>query len=186
MFCQQYPISILTFSEWTGTKIEPALTAALSPPITLPSIPIIKRASEILKEWTNNNALMATNQRILTKCEKMAGALFESIMELHITYSNPPASFEKEGQRIRLSDEVLSTKLGTCLDTTILYAPCLEAIGLYPLVVLIHGHAFAGVWLESDTLPDNFNEDSALLSKHVGLNEIVPGGNHHGDGRAQD
>lgn len=173
LFCQQYPISILTFSEWTGTKIEPALTAAFVTPNHPALIPIIKRASEILKEWTNNNALDGYQSKNPDRVKKMAGALFESIMEQHITYSNPPASFEKEGQRIRLSDEVLSTKLGTCLDTTILYASCLEAIGLYPLVVLIHGHAFAGVWLESDTLPDNFNEDSALLSKHVGLNEIV-------------
>ena len=37
LFCQQYPISILTFSEWTGTKIEPALTAAFVTPNHPPS-----------------------------------------------------------------------------------------------------------------------------------------------------
>ena len=48
---------------------------------------------------------------------------------------------------MRGPSDILSRKVGTCLDLTLLYASCLEQAGLNPLLVLIEGHAFAGVWL---------------------------------------
>ena len=41
----------------------------------------------------------------------------------------------------------MEQRLGTCMDLTLLYAACLEALGLHPLLVMMDGHIFAGVWL---------------------------------------
>ena len=102
-------------------------------------------------------------------------AVFESIHELGIVYCTSPASFEESGQRIRMIDTLLNQKLGTCLDLSLLYSSCLEAIGINPIIVIIKGHAFAGGWLIDDTFPDSINDDSALLSKRIadGINEIL-------------
>lgn len=62
-------------------------------------------------------------------------AVYTAITEQQIIYSTIPASFEEYGQRIRLTDSVLAQKLGTCLDMALLYASCLEAIGLNALLI---------------------------------------------------
>ena len=58
-----------------------------------------------------------------------------------------PASYERIGQRITLSDQVLETHQGNCIELTLLMASVLEAVGIYSGVVLMRGHAFLGVWL---------------------------------------
>ncbi len=66
----------------------------------------------------------------------------------NITYSNPPASAEVVGEKIRTPEQVLKEQLATCLDASVLPVACLEQAGLHPLVVTVQGHAFPGVWLE--------------------------------------
>lgn len=102
-------------------------------------------------------------------------ALYEAIKEQHIAYCTPPSSFGDAGQRVRLSDNVLSGKLGTCLDLSLLYASCAEAMGLHPLLVIIQGHAFVGCWLIDGTFPDAVNDDPSLLTKRTadGINEVI-------------
>lgn len=95
-------------------------------------------------------------------------AIYEAIAEQQIAYCTVPASYQESGQRIRLCDDILQHKLATCLDMALLYAGCLEAVGIHPLIVLIKGHAFAGGWLIPDTFPDSVNDDVALLTKRAG------------------
>ena len=55
---------------------------------------------------------------------------------------------------MRLCDNIRKNKLATCLDLALLYAACLEAVGLYPLLVFQRKHVFVGAWL----IPTNFSE----------------------------
>ena len=61
----------------------------------------------------------------------------------------------------------MAQKLGTCLDMSLLYASCLEAIGLNALVIITQGHAFAGAWLVPETFPDPTIDDVSLLTKRT-------------------
>lgn len=56
---------------------------------------------------------------------------------------------------------------GTCMDMTLLYCACLEAMGLNPIMVLIHGHIFAGVWLVEDSFSDTIMDDPSQLQKRM-------------------
>ena len=173
VYSQDYPISILTFNEWSGYSVFPFLLASFVTPNAPSVAPVLKRAAGILKEWTGDSSLSGYQLKDADRVKKTAAAIFEALKELRLVYCEPPASFEKDGQRIRLADDVVKDRLATCIDTSVLYASCLEAAGLYPLLVLVKGHAFAGVWLVSDTLPESVYDDPALLSKHVALNDIV-------------
>ena len=91
-------------------------------------------------------------------------ALYNALFAQGIAYVNPPASFEGYGQKIRLPHDVLVHKQGTCLDLAIMFASCLESMGLNPFVALISGHAFAGVFLSEIKLPTAvFNDASKIL-----------------------
>uniref|UniRef100_A0A973WVA5 DUF3320 domain-containing protein n=1 Tax=Bradyrhizobium quebecense TaxID=2748629 RepID=A0A973WVA5_9BRAD len=85
----------------------------------------------------------------------------------------PPMSFERSGQQVRGPSDILSRKVGTCLDLTLLYASCLEQAGLNPILVLTEGHAFVGVWLVDEDFSTFVIDDPQLLRKRVQLDEMV-------------
>jgi hypothetical protein len=64
--------------------------------------------------------------------------------ELH--YINPPPSYGDRSQRLRTPGDLLSGKRGTCIDLALLLAACLEYVEIYPVIFLLHGHAFPGYW----------------------------------------
>ena len=170
-----YDISILAFDQWCGLSVHPPMLAAFVTPNHPEITPIIRRASEILKKWTGDPALDDYQRRDPNRVKQQMAAVYEAIAELKITYCSAPASFEETGQRIRLYSDILSGRLATCLDITLLYAGCLEAIGLHPIIAVMQGHAFAGAWLIQETFPDAFDDDVSLLTKRIadGINEIL-------------
>ena len=86
-------------------------------------------------------------------------ALYEAIQTLGLEYSNPFPNFNiPNGQPIRSVSEIVEDKSATCLDTAMMISSCLSFMGLRPLVVLVHGHAFAGVHLYEDFLDNPIQE----------------------------
>lgn len=175
LFKNKYPIEVLAYDQWSGIAVLPSMLSAFITPNHPAIVPIIKRAANILEKWTGNPSLDEYQSRNPDRVQKQIAAIYTAISEQEITYSSVPASFEDYGQRIRLVDVVLTQKLGNCLDMSLLFASCLEAIGIHPLIIIVNGHAFAGGWLVTETFPDSIIEDSSLISKRIanGINEIT-------------
>jgi hypothetical protein len=72
------------------------------------------------------------------------------VNEYRLQYINPPPAYSKTNQRLRTPSEILSSNTGTCIDLALLLASCLEYIGVYPVIVLLTGHAFVGYWREEE------------------------------------
>lgn len=171
---ENYTVDILAYDQWNGIGTLPEMLAAFVTPNHPELSKIIKSASDILKRWTGDPSFDAYQSLNPDRIKKQMAAIYEAITELGIVYCTPPASFEREGQRIRMCDTIFSQKLATCIDMAILYASCLEAVGLNPLLTVIKGHAFVGCWLVDQTFPDSVNDDVSLLKKRTasGINEI--------------
>lgn len=105
--------------------------------------PILRAASELLHKRTGQGALDGY-QSGPERAGRIAGAIYEAVRATGVTYSMPPASFELTGQKVRTTDQVLADRFGTCIDLAVLYAACLEAAGLSPVVFITRNHAFAG------------------------------------------
>lgn len=175
LYSQIYPVDLLAFDQWPGANVLPEILASFVLPNHPSLAPIIKRASELLEEWTGNGAMDEYQSRNPNRVIKQMAAIYAAITELNISYCTVPASFEEEGQRIRLADCVVTQKLGNCLDMSMLYCSCLEAVGIHPIIIIIQGHAFAGGWLIPDTFSDKITDDPSSLSKREadGINEIT-------------
>ena len=137
IYQESFPIDILAFDQWGGLTVLPEMLSSFITPNHPAIVPILKRASVILAEWTGRPSLDEYQSCNPDRVRKQMAALYVAISEQNITYSSVPASFEEFGQRVRLVDAVLSQKLGTCLDMTLLYASCLEAIGIHSLIIII-------------------------------------------------
>jgi hypothetical protein len=68
------------------------------------------------------------------------------VNEYRLQYINPPPAYSEQSQRLRTPSDILASNTGTCIDLALLLASCLEYIDIYPVVVLLAGHAFVGYW----------------------------------------
>lgn len=175
IFSKDYPIAVLPYDQWPGDRAYPELTSAFVTPNHPAVSAILKRASEIIGGWTGNASLEGYQSGDPARVKFLMGAVYEAISEQDIAYCSCPASFEDEGQRIRLADNIFSNKIATCIDIAFLYAGCLEAIALHPIVVMADSHAFSGAWLVDSTFADSVNDDASLLTKRMadGINEVL-------------
>ena len=133
------------------------------------------KASQFLEKWTGNSALDEYQTQDPNRVRAQVAAIYEALRSESLIYSTVPASFETSGQRIRLVDNVLTSKLGTCIDLTLLYASCLEANGIHPLLVLLKGHILVGAWLTEDIYHQTVGDDASFLLKGSanGISDIV-------------
>lgn len=171
----QQQIDVLAYDQWSGLFTMPEMIAAFVTP-NHPSIAqILTKASEILGQWNATPSFTGYQTQNPNQVKLQMAAIYASMHGEHIIYNNPPASFEETGQRIRMPHVLLEQRQGTCLDLSILYASCLEAAGLHPLLVFTKGHAFAGAWLEEQTFADCAVDDAAALEKRMaeGAEELL-------------
>jgi len=85
-------------------------------------------------------------------------AIFQTLRDdpYAMSYVNPLSSPVYEvrgrspgGQLVRFPDELIEHRRGTCHDLSLMFASCLEHVGLHPVIILIGGHTFAGFWLSA-------------------------------------
>jgi DNA polymerase III delta prime subunit len=175
VFVQEYPLYLMAYDQWTGAGILPELLAAF----VTPNHPILSRvavhASKFLEAWTGDANLDEYQTQDPNRVRQQVAAIYEALRSESLVYCTPPASFEDYGQRVRLVDKVLAEKLGTCLDLTLLFASCLEAVGIHPILILLKGHIFVGAWLIHDMYARMVSDDASYLLKGCadGINELV-------------
>ena len=174
IFSKAYKINILPFQHWLGTNIYPQLTAAYIVSNDQEIKRIVSQAGEKLKTWTGNPSFDGYQSNEPEKVRLQAAAIYASLQKENIAYKNPPASFERFGQNIRYPQEITKYKNGTCLDLTFLFAGCLEAVGIHPILIFTKGHAFIGFWLHDKNFAESYIRDYATVTKRFskGINEI--------------
>ena len=172
---QTKSIVVLAFDQWPGLQYTPELLAAFAMPNHPAVISLLQLTSKYLDKWTQEPSLAGYQFNDPNRVKMMAAAAYAAIQQKNITYAEPPSSFEKFGQRIRLADAVLDQHLGTCMDMTLLYVSCLEAMGLNPVMVMMKGHIFAGVWLIDESFSDMIMDDPTQLEKRMskGIHEMI-------------
>lgn len=165
----------LAYDEWHGTAFFPELITSFITPNHPEISKLTARAAFFLGQWTGDPSLDAYQRQNPNRVRMQAAAIYAALQEQNIVYSVPPASFEFIGQRVRLCDTVMQQKMGTCLDLTLLYVSAMEAVGLHPLLVLLPGHIFAGVWLEDQTFSESVLDDVSQLTKRLadGIGEVA-------------
>ena len=170
---RRFPIEILARSEWGGGVAQPELLAAFVMPNDPAINRILKRASEVLARAGKRDALDGYQAGSRTRAYELASAIWSGVAGLKLTYAEPPASFETQGQKVRTPSALVESGLATCLDVALLFAGALEQSGLYPVLVLTEGHAFAGVWLQPQEFATLLVEDASVLRKRLALQELI-------------
>lgn len=166
-------IELLPKYHWGGELHMPELLAAFVTPNTYYSDSLLKKASNLLGKEGHDSRLDGYQSATREKPYMVAASLWAIICNEGISYSVPPASFAKAGQKIRTASEISRSLLATCLDTALLFASCLEQAGLNPLIALTKGHAMVGVWLVEESFPLITNDDPSDLRNRIALKDLI-------------
>ncbi len=162
-------ITICPYNQWNAALI-------LLPAYMTPNHPNVINVLQHASKWMLVNGLKPSLEGYQSdpgRIQQMISAVYNSVKEANIFYSNPPASFFGP-QRIRLCDTVFEQKFATCLDMTILFASCLESFGLHPVLITAPGHIFAGVWLtERGRLQEPIVSNASLIQKYIKEGKLV-------------
>lgn len=139
------------------------------PAFVMPNHPVVVSllhdAVEVLKKQGKDPALEGYQSKNPARIHDFADAIYTAIKNKNIYYSNPPAGVPFYGQRIRTPDMIMEQKLGTCMDMALLYASCLEAMDLHPVLLLQKGHIFTGLWLVEREPEEMFK--SGILNENL-------------------
>ncbi len=159
-------IELHAYDQWTGVIYMPETACAFMTPNHPKVSEIVAKAGAYLKKWCGDPSFTAYQTKNPNMVRTQMAAVYAALQAENIAYTMPPASFE-EAQRIRMPDNVLEGKSGTCLDLAVLYCSCLEAVGLHSLLIIVSGHAFAGCWLEEETFSDSIQYDCSAIAKRI-------------------
>jgi len=169
----EHEIRVLARDEWGGMESGGELLAAFVTPNDPAVATVLKEASKVLEQHGHSSALDGYQSRDPQRAWLLVAALWSAVAARKLTYANPPGSFEAVGQKTRLPSAILGSGLATCLDSTLLFAAAIEAIGLNPVIVMLQGHCFVGVWLVRTTFRSLIETDCSEVRKAIAAKELV-------------
>jgi very-short-patch-repair endonuclease len=168
-----HDIDVLAYDQWAGVRSLPELLAAFCMPNSRVVDKLLARASGLLRQTSSDLSMDGYQSKNREKVWKQVSAIYSTLVAEDIQYSNPPASFGNDGQKIRTPERILDGKLATCLDLAMLFASCLEQAGLHPVVLFKEGHAWVGVWLIEATFSTALVDDVQAIRKRVKSGEFM-------------
>lgn len=170
-----YEIELMPYDHWLGTTIMPQTLVSFVTPNHPVINSLVVKAAAVLKQVSGSSLLTAYQTGNSNDVRLQIAAVFAAIHQLGIVYRSVPASYEDVGQRITMPDQVIATKIGNCIELTLLMASVLEAIGINCVVILQKGHAYLGVWLVDDCYSCSICDDASYIEKKCsrGIDEML-------------
>ena len=109
---------------------------------------------KVYQKYSDDKSIAQSSSRIVK-------AVFEVLQARGIHYiQNESAG--SNGQKIKYPIEVLRTRGGLCIETTVLFASILEALGMQTFIVSVPGHTFVGWRTEKDSNTLDFVETTLI------------------------
>jgi hypothetical protein len=166
-------LTVLPANFWGGEERQPELLAAFVKPNGIYVESLVRQVTEVLDANGHGRAADGYQSNTRDRPYLMAAALWSVIASQNVAYVSPPPAFARQGQLIRLAPDISNQKMGACLDLSVLFASCLELMGLNTVVALTQDHAFVGVWLVDNMFPLLTNDDPMELRKRADTRDLV-------------
>ena len=124
-------IELLPRNQWGGIGHLPEIVAAFIQPNEPTIERVLKKAAEILRKH-GKSSLLNGYQEGSRHAWELTSAIWSAIGSMGLDYSLPPASFERQGQKIRNPVQISDSGIATCIDITLLICAALEQCGSIP------------------------------------------------------
>lgn len=166
------PFMAVAADQWLGLGLYPELLCSFVTPNLPGVVSLMKGVAAELERTTGNGAIRGYLDG-KARAYEICAAVYEVVHAQGIQYALPPSSFLDVGQRVRFADAVLADKIGTCLDTTLLFASLLEQCRLNPVLMVEEDHAYVGCHLVDRHFSNPTLDDLQSIRKLVAADEFV-------------
>ena len=172
---EEYELALMPFDQWLGTSILPQTLVSFITPNHPAISSLILKAAAKLKDLSGSSSFHAYQAGNSNDVRMQVAAIYAALHDEGIVYRGLPASYEAVGQRITLPDQVLATKLGNCIELTLLFASVLESVGINCGIIIQKGHAYLAVWLVDDCCSYGICDDASFIEKKCsrGIDEMI-------------
>lgn len=138
---------------WIGVWVTPAMDS-MNTILTQIASSLPNNTLKVYQKYEEDESIVESSSRIVK-------ATFETLQKRGIKYvQNESAG--STGQKIKYPVEILRKKQGICIETTVLFASILEAMGFQTFIIEIPGHAFVGWRTEEDSNVLDFVETTLI------------------------
>lgn len=168
-----YQVSFLPADYWGGESRQAELLGAFVQPNVHAVESLTARVAQGLRESGQDSSIDGYQSNTRERPFLFGSALWSTLFNERLIYLSPPNGWAKNGQRIRSATNILEHKAAACLDSSVLFASCLENMGLNPVIALTKTHAFAGFWLIDECFPVLTSDDPIDLRKRMDTSDIV-------------
>lgn len=172
-YAATYVLELLAYDQWPGVRSLPELLAAFSTPNDPTIDAVLAKAGRLLARRGGDGMMKGYQAESREDVWYQISGIYSVLAAEKLVYAEPPKSFTEDGQKVRLPDRIFSGRVATCLDTTMLFASCLEQAGLHPVVLVKQGHAWVGCWLVPQQLPMAVTDDCQSIRKRVQNGEML-------------
>ncbi len=172
---KEFDIEMMPYDHWMGLSTLPQLVASFVTPNNPEISKVITKAGEIIEHASGAKSFRGYQSNDPNDVLLQVSAIWAALQQCGIVYRGMPPSYEDKGQRVTLPDQVLTSKLGNCIEITLLMASLLEAIEINSGIIFSKGHAYLAVWLIDNSAPYSFVDDPAFIEKLTanGINEMT-------------
>ena len=107
-------VEVLPYNHWPGERAPLGLLASFVTP-NHPVIPeLLQDVRRLLEQALGDGALPGYQKRDPVHVHTQVAALYEAVQALGLGYREVPPSFEEQGQKVRLPDQLLGERAGCC------------------------------------------------------------------------
>ncbi|MBL8931804.1 MAG: DUF3320 domain-containing protein [Kineosporiaceae bacterium] len=169
------PVTVLASRQWLLDPEAPLRSLEHLAAFVQPHHPCVLQivgsvGDELLR--ATKKASLAIGDVPAERIDAIVAATFTAVHRRDISYAEPPPSWGY-GQLVRTPDDVLTGRVGTCLDTTLTLAAILEHLGIGTQLWVVPGHAFLGYWRGSGlALPEAVSLQAASAVNAVDLGAV--------------
>ena len=168
-------VRLLAYDEWAGPKLFPETTGAFVQPGHPYLSDLMRSAASNLKRLAKESSFPGYKKKDAGSVLKQLEAIFLTLQDEKFRVKETTATYDEPGQKIRLPETLKVRRECAALDLALLFAACLEAADLNPIIVFEKRTCYVGVWLIDTFFSESIQDDPTQLTKRTaeGIEELA-------------
>lgn len=161
-----YNVDLQPYYCWSGFSCMPEYLCSLVTPSQPQVQKIVSSAYELLRNQGELPINDGYEKKNIKKVFAINRAIYDSIRSLKITYNITKTDYLSKCVSLQTAEMLMHRMIGSSLDISLVFAACLENLGLNPFITVFRNHVLIGCFLSdlnfTNPVTENFDELMAM------------------------
>ncbi|MBQ9921701.1 MAG: DUF4011 domain-containing protein, partial [Clostridia bacterium] len=159
-----FTVDLLPYYYWSGFSCTPEYLCSMVTPNQAEIENIVSSSYNLLRERGELPITDGYEKKNFKKVYAVTRAVYDSIRALKITYNITKTDYLSKYVPLQTCEMLFDRMIGSSLDISLVFAACLENLGLNPLIAIYRNHVLIGCFLSDVTLASPISENYTEFS----------------------